>query len=183
MISRVLQYAIERHRQRMELKNLSLTDELTGLYNRRGFVALAEQQIKLSCRTKFGFLLFYIDLNNFKAINDTYGHGTGDQVLVEFAKILNMTFRESDIIARIGEDEFVALAIQSVESSSDILLDRLSENMKRSQAKSAESFKLSISAGIETFDPSHPCVIDELLIRADKRMYANKRGEAGSRPA
>ncbi len=177
VISKVLQYAIERHRQRSELKNLSLTDELTSLFNRRGFIVLADQQIKLACRTKFGFLLFFIDLDDFKPINDTYGHAKGDQVLIDFAKVLKATFRNSDIIARIGGDEFAVLAVKPHESTSDVLLSRLRDNLKRYQTDSNHPLTLSASIGVEKFDPYNPCTIDELMAHADKRMYRDKHGK------
>lgn len=177
VISRVLQYAIERHRQRLELKNLSLKDELTGLYNRRGFVALAEQQIRLSQRTQLGFLLFFIDLDDFKHINDTYGHAKGDQALTDFSRVFKATFRGSDILARLGGDEFAALTIKAHESIADVLMARLRKNLENYQASNTEPFQLSISTGMEKFDPASPCLIEDMLDRADKQMYAHKRSK------
>lgn len=182
-VSRVLRYAIERHRQRLELEHLSLSDELTGLYNRRGFLALAEQQLKLAPRTDMGFLLFYIDLDHFKQINDTYGHAEGDRVLKDFADILRGVFRTSDILSRIGGDEFAVLTVKAHESVSEMLSARLRESLERYQAAPRRPFRVSVSVGIEKFGPGDRCSVEELLTRADHRMYANKRSKTKSPPA
>ncbi len=173
-ISRALRYAIERHRLRSELKDLSLKDELTGLYNRRGFSTLAEQQIKLALRTKTGFLLFFMDIDDFKEINNVYGHLKGDQVLADFGNVLKSTFRSSDIVTRIGGDEFVVLVPKPFDNTPDILISRLRKNLERRRSKSDHPSKLSVSTGVEAFDPYDPCTVEELLSRADKYMYKDK---------
>ena len=98
------------HKGEEALLALSLTDELTGLYNRRRFFVLTEQCLKVAVRTKKRSLLLFIDMDDLKWINDHYGHNEGDQALIDLANILKKTFRESDIIARIGGDEFVVLS-------------------------------------------------------------------------
>ncbi len=173
-VLKALRYALERGKQRAALKNLSLTDELTKLYNRRGFMALAQHQIELTRRTNAGFLLFFIDLDNFKIINDTYGHAMGDQALIDFANILKETFRESDVLARLGGDEFAGLAIQVQDSVAMALIDRLHKNIEDYHLDSAHPFRLSVSAGVEKYEPGDPRSVDELLSRADDKMYASK---------
>jgi two-component system, cell cycle response regulator len=153
---------------------LSLTDELTGLYNRRRFFVLTEQYIKLSVRTKKRLLLLFIDMDNLKWINDHYGHNEGDQALINLANILKKTFRESDIIARIGGDEFVVLS-ESTDEKGEIVMTRLYENIRDYNAKVSQDYKLSISVGAAQFDPEYPISIDELLSKADALMYAQKR--------
>ncbi|MBI2095334.1 MAG: response regulator [Candidatus Omnitrophica bacterium] len=180
VIWRVLCYAIERHRQREALQNLSWMDELTGLYNRRGFLALGEQQIKLARRSGAGFLIFFVDLDNFKQINDTYGHTEGDRLLAEFAKILKGVFRGSDIVARIGGDEFVALAIRAHEAVAGALLDRLTDRLRDARALHNPLSRLSVSMGAQKFDPGHPASLDELLSRADRQMYVSKQSKKNS---
>ncbi|MGZ3568836.1 MAG: diguanylate cyclase, partial [Thermodesulfobacteriota bacterium] len=109
------------HEGEKVLLTLSLTDELTDLYNRRRFFVLAEQYLKLAIRSKKRLLLFYLDMDDLKSINDRFGHNDGDQALIALGSILKKTFRESDIIARIGGDEFVVL-LESTDENDDILL-------------------------------------------------------------
>jgi two-component system cell cycle response regulator len=162
------------HKAEEALLALSLIDELTGLYNRRRFFVLAEQYLKLSARTKKKLLLLFIDMDNLKWINDHHGHNQGDQALIDLANILKKTFRESDIIARIGGDEFVVLS-ESTDKNGEIVLTRLYENIKDHNAKRSRCYALSISVGTTQFDPKNPVSIDELLSKADALMYAQKR--------
>jgi two-component system cell cycle response regulator len=152
---------------------LSLTDELTGLYNRRRFFILTEQCLKVAVRTKKRPLLLFIDMDDLKWINDHYGHNEGDQALIGLADILKKTFRESDIIARIGGDEFVVL-LESTDENSETLLTRLHENVKDYNVNRSQH-TLSISLGTAQFDPEYPISIDELLYKADALMYTQKR--------
>jgi two-component system cell cycle response regulator len=162
------------HKGEEALLALSLIDELTGLYNRRRFFVLTEQYLKLSVRTKKRLLFLFIDMDNLKWINDHHGHNEGDQTLIDLADILKKTFRESDIIARIGGDEFVVLS-ESTDESGEIVLTRLHENIKDYNAKRSRRYTLSISVGTTQFDPKYPVSIDELLSEADASMYAQKR--------
>ena len=162
------------HRGEEELLALSLIDELTGLYNRRRFLVLTEQYLKQSARIKKKLLLLFIDMDNLKWINDHHGHNEGDQALKDFANILKKTFRESDIVARIGGDEFVVL-LESKDENGEIVLTRLDENIKHYNAKKSRHYDLSISVGTTQFDPKYPISIDELLSKADALMYAQKR--------
>ena len=161
------------HKGEEALLALSLTDELTGLCNRRRFFVLTEQCLKVAVRTKKRPLLLFIDMDDLKWINDHYGHHEGDQALIGLASILKKTFRESDIIARIGGDEFVAL-LESTDDNSEIMITRLHENVRDYNAKRPQQI-LSISVGTAHFDPEHPISIDELLAKADALMYAEKR--------
>ncbi len=115
----------ERKYLEQQLHTMSLTDELTGLYNRRGFFTLAQQQLKVTERTKKDMLLFFVDLDKMKQINDTLGHQEGDKALVEVATILKEVFRESDIIGRMGGDEFAILAIDTADETGEVLINRL----------------------------------------------------------
>ena len=162
------------HKGEEALLVLSLTDELTGLYNRRRFFVLTEQYLKVAIRAKKRPLLLFIDMDDLKWINDHYGHNEGDQALIDFANILKKTFRESDIVARIGGDEFVVLLESTVEND-EILMTRLYENIKDYNAKGLQRYKLSISVGAAQFDPENPISIDDLLSEADALMYAQKQ--------
>jgi diguanylate cyclase (GGDEF)-like protein len=158
-----------------KLRTLSFTDELTGLYNRRGFFALAEQQIKLANRDKKGRFLFSADLDNLKEINDTYGHKEGDLVLLETAIILKKSFRESDIIARIGGDEFVILTMDTPETNIEMLTGRLKSHLEAHNTSSKKPYKLSLSLGLTFYNPEKPCSVDDILSHADHLMYEEKK--------
>jgi len=158
-----------------KLQILSVTDELTDLYNRRGFFMMAEQQIKIANRMRRGFLLLFADLDNLKVINDTFGHTEGDKALIDIAGILRSTFRESDIISRIGGDEFAMVPSDLTASDTETLLSRLQKNIDLINATKGNRYTLSISIGTSYYNPTNPSTIDELLIQADKEMYSRKR--------
>jgi two-component system cell cycle response regulator len=174
MLSRTIQYAIVRQQNDANLRRLALIDDLTKLYNRRGFLSLAQQNMKLSKREKKTLLLLSADLDGLKLINDTYGHHEGDRALITVASLLKETFRSSDVIARIGGDEFVVLAIQAKDENVQILRERLQKNIDQHNATS-EKFPISLSVGIAQFNPQDEVSIEELLIRADQRLYEDKQ--------
>ncbi|MBU0983616.1 MAG: GGDEF domain-containing response regulator [candidate division Zixibacteria bacterium] len=198
-LDRSVRYAVERHRlvtnlleanQRlnhmaMELREMSLHDDLTGTANRRGFMALAQQQLAMSRRTGRKLVLFFIDLDGLKHINDTFGHGEGDAAIVETAGVLRETFRESDIIGRLGGDEFAVLAIDASGANAEILKEHLQENLNRHNAREHRRYSLSVSLGSVQFDPAVPASLEELLSEADSLMYENKvaRGQQRERGA
>jgi len=169
----------ERKRMEAEIIDLSITDQLTGLHNRRGFLSLAEQQLKLSNRYKRGILLFFADLDGLKWINDTFGHEEGDRVLIEAAIVLRETFRTADIIARLGGDEYAALCIDITEATSEIFTTRLQSLIDKLNAQENRRYRLSISVGCAYYDPENPCSIDELMVCADKLMYEQKQNKKG----
>ncbi|TAN40900.1 MAG: GGDEF domain-containing protein [Nitrospirae bacterium] len=155
-------------------RQLSLMDDLTSLQNRRGFMLLAEQQLKVAKRTKKRMLLLFADLDRMKWINDNFGHHSGDKALIETARILNRIIREADILARFGGDEFAAFIYNSSEVTPEILTRRIEESLDDYNREKARDFRLSLSIGFARFDPESPCSLDELLIQADKNMYTNK---------
>ncbi|MDD5723860.1 MAG: diguanylate cyclase [Syntrophales bacterium] len=176
--TRRLRYqTLQRDKAEEKILMLSITDQLTGLHNRRGFLALAEQQLKVSDRTKRGVLLFFADLDGMKWINDTLGHKEGDNALIDVAAVLKESFRSSDIIARMGGDEFAILAIDMAEKDADIHMARLQDQIDRHNDKGNRRYRLSISMGCSCYDPENPCSIDELMVQADKRMYEQKRSK------
>jgi diguanylate cyclase (GGDEF)-like protein len=156
-----------------ELCSLALTDELTGLYNRRGFLASATHQLKLARRNTQESLLFFCDVDNLKEINDSYGHGEGDLALVRAAEVLEQTFRDSDILARLGGDEFAVLALEASHQYQEVILDRLEKNVEKSSA-SESRYELSLSVGVGRFDPRSSVSLGELMERADRAMYEQK---------
>jgi diguanylate cyclase (GGDEF)-like protein len=164
-----------------ELRLMSITDELTGLYNRRGFFTLAEQQLKIAKRLNRETLLLSADVDNLKKINDTLGHKEGDLALIATANILRESFRQSDIIARIGGDEFAILQIEKHDTDANILIARLQRNSEIHNTNRDLHNKLSISIGTIRFAPEDTCSIEELLIKADKLMYKHKRSKQKSK--
>ncbi len=175
LLSRAVRYAVERHRLRAELRAMALVDPLTGLYNRRGFYALAEQQLRMAGRTGRGLLLFFADMDGLKQINDTAGHVEGDRALQAVAEVLQRAFRASDIVARLGGDEFAVLAIDAPENAAEILTARLLESLNMRNTRRDLPETLSLSLGLARYDPALPCSLDDLVTRADALMYAHKR--------
>jgi len=169
----------DRKRLEAEILALSITDQLTGLHNRRGFLSLAGQQLKLSERNKSGMCLFFADLDLLKWINDELGHEEGDKALIEAATVLKETFRTSDIIARLGGDEYAVLAVDITEGNSKIFTSRLQAMIDKRNNQENRKYKLSISMGCAYYDPENPCSIDELIARADKLMYEQKQKKKG----
>lgn len=157
------------------LHHLSLTDPLTGLYNRRGFTLLAQQLLTVATRQPGDTLLLYFDLNRFKAINDDLGHHVGDEALAEVADILRETFRESDLIGRLGGDEFVVLAVNSQDPTGDVLLARLDQKLEERNAARTRPYVLSIGRGVARFTAEAPQPLERLLELADAEMLAGKR--------
>ncbi len=170
---------IQHKRMGDTLQRLSLTDDLTGLYNRRGFIALAEQQLKFvkSKRMENDLLLFYADMDGLKQINDRFGHEAGSQAIRKVAEVLKKTFRETDIIARIGGDEFTILTVEASPDKNHAVKARLQENIRRYNEKDDCLYPLSLSIGVAQADTLSVASIEELLTRADQAMYAQKRSK------
>jgi len=154
-----------------KLRVMSVTDELTGLFNRRGFFNLAEQQLKLARRNKKKVFILYIDVNNFKQINDRLGHHEGDVALIDTANVLRSTFRDPDIIARIGGDEFVVIPVEPDTINTEVILNRLQKNFDKHNGSEKRNFTLSVCVGVAEGSSS----IDELLAQADTSMLEQKK--------
>ncbi len=167
---------ITEHKQMEEkLTSLSLYDELTGLYNRRGFLPLAEKFLSLATRQKKDLLMIYLDLNDLKVINDTWGHQEGDQALMDIAQILKKTYRVVDIIARMSGDEFAAILVGATKDDLRTVVSRLQKNIETHNAAKTRHYTLSISCGVSYSDSENPCSVDELISRADHMMYEQKK--------
>ena len=177
LLKHSLHLAIERNNIQEELRTMSLKDELTGLYNRRGFIKIARQQWDIHYRMKRTFYLLFMDLDSMKWINDTFGHKEGDLALKKVADILKASFRKFDIIARMGGDEFGILIIDTgngIEMAPSIL-ERLQRNIEFYNNERGDSYRLSLSVGLARFYPVNPSSIEELLVQADALMYKHKR--------
>jgi diguanylate cyclase (GGDEF)-like protein len=173
-LQRTVLYAIKRSLLDSELRSLALKDDLTCLYNRRAFLALAGQELKVARRNAQGLVLFFADVDNLKEINDTYGHQEGDVALIRVANALELTFRDSDVLARLGGDEFAVLALEASCEHRETILDRLVKNLKISSAGEAR-YQLSLSIGMARFDPRHPVTLGKLIANADEAMYEEKK--------
>jgi len=164
------------------LRDLSLQDDLTGLYNRRGLITLAEQLIREAERDRRGFDVVFADLDGLKGINDTLGHPEGDRAIRDAARIIRATFRESDVVARLGGDEFAVLVlhdppVQAGERAVEAAVGRLREALARHNAEEERPYDLSLSLGFSGFDPAAPQDIEALLESADQQMYVQKRAK------
>jgi diguanylate cyclase (GGDEF)-like protein/PAS domain S-box-containing protein len=164
----------ERKRALEEWQSLSLTDDLTGLYNRRGFFTLTEQQLKHANRTHERFVLVFVDLDGLKQINDRFGHHEGSNAIRKAAEILRQTFRESDILARLGGDEFTVLALAASNENTDAIRARLQEKIRSFNASRNLPYDLGMSIGVALLDPRGELSIDEVIRRADAAMYEHK---------
>lgn len=166
---------LERDRAEEALRQLALSDELTDLYNRRGFFTFAEHFLSLATRTKHKSVLFYIDMDGLKQINDTYGHAEGSEAIKGVADILRQTFRKTDVIARVGGDEFVILASCAGVNEKGVIQKRLMESFQSYNSKSKNLYQLSISYGIVDIKPTEIFSIEDLIVEADRLMYEEKR--------
>lgn len=175
LLRRSIQYAVERHRLTSALRSLSLIDDLTGLYNRRGFIDLGEQHLKLARRTARPVILVFLDVDRLKTINDTWGHHMGDKALVGIAEVLRDTFRQSDIVARMGGDEFAVMVLETRDENQLEFIQRLREKVDQANVRTPDPYQLSVSLGTATFDGGDGRSLADLLHEADRAMYEEKR--------
>ena len=176
VLVRALRYSIERHRLQRNLQNLSLMDDLTGLYNRRGFMALAEQHLRMIQR-KGAALIVYLDLDDLKRINDSYGHLEGNRALIVTANVLRACFRQSDILARLGGDEFCVLMTDAAQDSVLQVRKRLQQRADFVNSLGSWKFRISFSVGIADVPVVHQPSLEQLLRVADAQMYEEKRNK------
>jgi diguanylate cyclase (GGDEF)-like protein len=168
----------KRKQMEEQLRVQSLTDELTGLYNRRGFLVMAEQHVKMARRLKKGMIIIAVDMDGLKTINDRYGHQEGDAAIAETALILKQSFRESDIIGRMGGDEFAVLLVEGVDIPSEqTLTDRLNTHLRTRNETKGRDYQLSFSTGFFRSAPECTRSLDELLAPADALMYQQKQNK------
>jgi len=175
----------ERKHLEEALRSLSLTDELTGLYNRRGFSTLAERHLSLARRKGQDLLLVLGDIDGLKLVNDTFGHAAGDQVVIDAATVLKGTYRRVDILARIGGDEFTAFPIEAGPDSAEILTSRLQDNIAKHNERYTRPFRLSMSVGVGRIKAADCPTVQRLLAEADRELYRRKRDRkaAGGTPS
>ena len=166
-----------------ELRALSLSDELTGLHNRRGFFTLVEQELRIANRFDRDAILYLVDMDELKVINDTHGHPAGDQAIRDTADILRRSFRESDILARLGGDEFVIFMMEHSEVDPTVLSHRLQDVLRIYNSQVTRPYTLSLSIGWSRYESKAPLSVEELLRQADASMYKEKRARDSERDA
>ena len=180
LLVRCLRHALERQHLITALQDLSLVDDLTGLHNRRGFMALAYQQQRIADRRDEPLFVIYADLDNMKWINDTLGHHIGDQALTDVAEVLEQTFRKSDIVARLGGDEFVIMLTEARDRDIEPLKYRLRDNLMVRGLENERPYELEMSIGVARYRPNTGSTIDDLMEEADELMYEQKKKRKAS---
>jgi diguanylate cyclase (GGDEF)-like protein/PAS domain S-box-containing protein len=165
----------ERKRAEAAIQTLSLVDELTGLYNRRGFMTFARQHLNSVQRSDKGLVILYADLDDFKQVNDIYGHKEGDRALIKTAELFKETFRSSDVLGRLGGDEFTVLAAVDPDGGVEGVIRRLNRKFHDYNLLRSAPYKLSISIGVAVLEVEENQSLEDLLALADRRMYENKR--------
>ena len=173
----IIRDVTERNQMIRDLQTLSLVDDLTGIYNRRGFFYLANQQFKTARRMNLGLLCIFIDIDGFKYINDTFGHPEGDRALRDTAHILKDTFRDSDIIGRLGGDEFAILVLDDKGRGSAPVVGRLKERIVQNNESSVRPYYISVSVGVYRHQPQTNESIEEMVEKADALMYEHKKSK------
>jgi diguanylate cyclase (GGDEF)-like protein len=169
-----MRYSLERHRLQEQLRNLSLTDPLTGLYNRRGFLTFAERQLKIARRRTHGAVVVLLDVDGLKTINDHYGHAEGDRALERIASALRASFREEDIVGRLGGDEFAVVALDVAVGAMEALLERLRSQLDAANTNPDQHYLLRLSTGWAQAESDGAVTLEALLAEADERLYAEK---------
>lgn len=163
--------------QELGALQLATMDDLTELSNRRGFKSMAEHTMNLCHRQKLPITLAYFDINKFKPINDMYGHAEGDRALTTFSSQMNKSFRDSDVLGRIGGDEFVVLITNAGKELASIVVKRFCDDLRMACTELAFNYSIEFSCGLVEFERDRHNSIDILLAEADREMYRHKRAD------
>jgi diguanylate cyclase (GGDEF)-like protein len=174
-LARSLRQGLVRQRLQSRLADLALRDELTGLYNRRGFFALADHQRRQCLRNGRSLVVVQADVDRLKEINDRFGHRAGDQAIGNTAAVLRCTFRESDIVARLGGDEFAAVAVDADETAAARIVARVTRALDEQNSREGLPYRLSLSVGTAVLAPPSRTTLADLLAEADRALYQAKR--------
>jgi len=170
----------ERKRFELELQRLAVVDELTGLLNRRGFLETAARELALASRLHHEAVVLFMDVDGLKRVNDTLGHDEGSRLLADAAGVLARVARSSDVVGRLGGDEFCVLAIGQARSAMIAVEDRIRDEIRKHNATAERPYELAMSIGAARFDPNDPEDLDELIAQADALMYEQKRQRKGA---
>lgn len=172
-----IDHAIERHKKLSDLQKQAFVDSLTGIYNRRGFMSFSERQLQLANRHNNKLSVFFVDIDNMKSINDLYGHEEGDRAIQRVSKALCETFRKSDIIGRMGGDEFAVTAIKSSDENLSKIRERLFSTVSKTESGVKKEYSLSVSIGCAVFYPGEKKNMETLVQKADSEMYRHKNSK------
>lgn len=175
VLARALRYAIDRRRLQTSLQQMTMIDDLSGLYNRRGFFKFGDQQLKLIRRMGKRAMVLAADVQTLREINETFGHAAGDTAIADAAALLRRTFRESDVVGRLGGDKFAVLAIGVADDGPRAILRRLTKALTAYNEVPDRRFRLSFSLGFAAVDPGDGSSLDHLLAEADRDLYGKKR--------
>jgi diguanylate cyclase (GGDEF)-like protein len=180
-LPRALRYALERHRLQTAITTQSMTDELTRLSNRRGFLSLAQRHLDLARRNQSSHLLLYADLEGLQQINETLGYEDGDHALRETAHVLKCSFRDTDVLARLGGDEFGVLAIDAGSADSDLILRRITKEIETRNATPGRRFRLSLALGVQRWSSKENPYLEGWIERTDAAIKAEKQVRRSAR--
>lgn len=158
-----------------QLAELAVTDDLTGLSNRRGFLSQAEARMEIARRSGELLALIFADVDGLKKVNDQYGHEMGSRMIIDTAHLLKQSFRQADVLARWGGDEFVVLLGHGTSDTQDIVLERLQTKISEFNESSSDPYELSVSFGVAAIDLKSETPIEEVIAQADTSMYEQKR--------
>jgi len=170
----------ERKRFELELQRLAAVDELTGVLNRRGFLDTAERELALAARFRRGAVLLFIDVDGLKHVNDTLGHDVGSELLVDAAAVLMRVARSSDVVGRLGGDEFCLLAVGEPTTAREAVEQRIRTEIDKHNTTADKPYDVAVSIGSAIYDPEQPERLEDLIAQADGRMYENKRLRKGA---
>ncbi len=166
---------IKIHHLELEMRRLAMLDELTGIMNRRAFLAKAEYAISVANRSQMGLALAYIDLDNFKAINDVHGHAAGDEVLKRFATVAGSIVRKSDVVGRLGGEEFAMVVYGASMEDARHLIEKLLAEIRNTQVlASGNQIRFTASVGLAYLDARERKTVEQLLAQADKALRQAK---------
>lgn len=160
--------------QELSAVQLATTDELTKISNRRGFETLATHGLNMCQRLERPATMLFFDLNGFKAVNDTFGHAEGDRALVTFSEVLIHSMRQSDVVGRLGGDEFVVLLTSATATETEIILNRMREDLTKKNQEAKRGYDIKFSVGTIEFDLETHKDIHGFLAAADSEMYKDK---------
>jgi diguanylate cyclase (GGDEF)-like protein/PAS domain S-box-containing protein len=170
----------ERKRFELELQRMAAVDELTSVLNRRGFLDTAERELALALRFRRAAVLLFIDVDGLKRVNDTLGHDEGSQLLADTAAVLTRVARSSDVVGRLGGDEFCLLAVGEPTSAKHAVQQRIQDEIRKHNETAGRPYEVAVSIGAAKFDPEKPESLEDLIAQADGRMYEQKRQRKGA---
>lgn len=163
----------ERKKAEEAVRQMAISDSLTGLLNRRGFFLQAQKQYELACRNASPSILVFADLDGLKVVNDTYGHRDGDQMIVDAGAVLKMVLRQSDVVARVGGDEFVVFSMECEQP--EIVVKRIQDAVERFNSDNRRRYRLSLSVGVVVCEPDDTVSLEKMVEQADEAMYREKQ--------